>query len=97
MAGLRGVYSIFPSSDPPKPLGPHTDRIAQQLNCATYLMDVPPGGAPFTVWPGVITTALVLALLLSLSCVAESTVLWTILSLAGLRLNTDAALCPGDL
>ena len=69
MAGLRGVYSIFPSSDPPKPLGPHTDRIAQQLNCATYLMDVPPGGAPFTVWPGVITTALVLTMLLSLGCV----------------------------
>jgi hypothetical protein len=49
---VRGVYAVFPSTAPAKPLGPHTDRIAQQLNCATYLDDVPPGGAPFTVWPG---------------------------------------------
>ena len=32
---VRGVYCVFPSSAPPKPLAPHTDRICQQLNAAT--------------------------------------------------------------
>lgn len=49
---VRGVYCVFPSSDSPKPLAPHTDRICQQLNAATYLDDVAPGNAAFTVWPG---------------------------------------------
>ena len=48
---VRGVYCVFPSSDSPRPLAPHTDRICQQLNAATYLDDVAPGHGAFTVWP----------------------------------------------
>lgn len=48
----RGIYAVFPTSTPPHPLAPHTDRVCQQLNVATYLEDVPPGGGGFTVWPG---------------------------------------------
>jgi hypothetical protein len=48
----RGIYAVFPTSAPPHPLGPHTDRVCQQLNAATYLADVQPGGGAFTAWPG---------------------------------------------
>ena len=58
----RGVYAFFPdeslSSDERSKrvrgegLGPHTDRICQQLNVCTYLDDVPPRSGGFTVYPG---------------------------------------------
>ena len=43
----RGVYAIFPSKRNTEPisgmmLGPHADRVCQQLNVCAYLNDVPP-------------------------------------------------------
>jgi hypothetical protein len=49
---VRGIYAVFPTTAPPSPLGPHMDRVCQQLNAATYLDDVSAGGGAFTVWPG---------------------------------------------
>ena len=59
----RGVYATFPRREPKpagnaedalvaKALGPHTDRVCQQLNVCAYLDDVPPRGGGFTVYPG---------------------------------------------
>ena len=57
----RGVYAVFPkagevdTADPERltrPLGPHTDRVCQQLNACAYLDDVPPRSGGFTVYPG---------------------------------------------
>ena len=57
----RGVYAVFPKAsevdtdDPERltrPLGPHTDRVCQQLNACAYLDDVPPRNGGFTVYPG---------------------------------------------
>lgn len=53
----RGVYAIFPSKRQKEPitgkmLGPHADRVCQQLNVCTYLNDVPPRNGGFTVYPG---------------------------------------------
>ena len=58
----RGVYALFPSarlsSDEMEQrlsgasLGPHTDRVCQQLNVCVYLDDVPPRSGGFTVYPG---------------------------------------------
>lgn len=57
----RGVYAVFPkagevdTADPERltrPLGPHTDRVCQQLNACAYLDDVPPRNGGFTVYPG---------------------------------------------
>ena len=49
---VRGLYSVFPSSEVPKPLGPHTDRVSHQLGGFAYLDRVPAGGGGFTIWPG---------------------------------------------
>lgn len=53
----RGVYAIFPSKKAKEPisgntLGPHADRVCQQLNVCVYLNDVPPRNGGFTVYPG---------------------------------------------
>ena len=58
----RGVYAIFPTSELTDEerqaeitgdrLGPHTDRVCQQLNVCAYLEDVPPRSGGFTVYPG---------------------------------------------
>ncbi|MCY4095920.1 MAG: phytanoyl-CoA dioxygenase family protein [Gammaproteobacteria bacterium] len=58
----RGVYAFFPSErltgeEMEKrmngaSLGPHTDRVCQQLNVCAYLDDVPPRSGGFTVYPG---------------------------------------------
>ena len=58
----RGIYAIFPaaqlSAEEIKQrlggasLGPHTDRVCQQLNACVYLNDVPPRSGGFTVYPG---------------------------------------------
>lgn len=58
----RGVYALFPpkqlSSEEIQKringasLGPHTDRVCQQLNVCAYLDDVPPRSGGFTVYPG---------------------------------------------
>lgn len=53
----RGVYALFPSvrgQQHPESakLGPHTDRVCQQLNIAVYLADVEPQAGGFTIWPG---------------------------------------------
>ena len=53
----RGVYAIFPTKRATEPisgrmLGPHADRVCQQLNVCTYLNDVPPRNGGFTVYPG---------------------------------------------
>lgn len=57
----RGVYALFPRSDTidvneaelsTKQLGPHSDRVCQQLNVCTYLEDVEPRSGAFTVYPG---------------------------------------------
>ena len=52
----RGVYALFPrertESAKPGRLGPHTDRVCQQLNTCLYLDDVLPRGGGFTVYPG---------------------------------------------
>ena len=58
----RGVYALFPterlSSEEIErhlngsSLGPHTDRVCQQLNVCVYLDDVPPRSGGFTVYPG---------------------------------------------
>lgn len=53
----RGVYAIFPSNRNKEPisgnmLGPHADRVCQQLNVCTYLDRVPPRSGGFTIYPG---------------------------------------------
>ena len=58
----RGVYAIFPSkkthqaplSNPDilRMLGPHCDRVVQQLNVCIYLDDVTPRNGGFTLYPG---------------------------------------------
>lgn len=58
----RGVYALFPTvrlsnEEVAKrldgsSLGPHTDRVCQQLNVCAYLDDVPPRSGGFTVYPG---------------------------------------------
>lgn len=58
----RGVYALFPSVQLSKEesakrldgssLGPHTDRVCQQLNVCAYLDDVPRRSGGFTVYPG---------------------------------------------
>lgn len=58
----RGVYALFPSEHLSaeeieerlngSSLGPHTDRVCQQLNVCAYLDDVPPRSGGFTVYPG---------------------------------------------
>ena len=55
----RGIYAIFPgprvshdSKIDGSMLGPHTDRVCQQLNVCTYLDTVPPRGGGFTLYPG---------------------------------------------
>ena len=58
----RGVYAFFPPrrlSDEERnlrisgeALGPHTDRVCQQLNVCTYLDDVPERTGGFTLYPG---------------------------------------------
>ena len=55
----RGVYALFPTTPRPSRsanathgLGPHTDRVCQQLNACAYLADVPPRNGGFTVYPG---------------------------------------------
>ena len=58
----RGVYALFPTTIPDDErgrarrnataLGPHTDRVCQQLNACTYLDDVGPRNGGFTVYPG---------------------------------------------
>ena len=58
----RGVYALFPSAPltseevakrlDGSSLGPHTDRVCQQLNVCAYLDDVPPRSGGFTVYPG---------------------------------------------
>ena len=59
----RGVYAVFPrplsedgeeSKEEPSPdmLGPHTDRVCQQLNVCIYLDDVPARNGGFTLYPG---------------------------------------------
>lgn len=49
----RGVYAVFPDRDAPAGrLGPHTDRVCQQLNACVYLEEVEPRGGGFTVYPG---------------------------------------------
>ena len=58
----RGVYALFPTSlaDDDRgaarragtALGPHTDRVCQQLNACAYLDHVAPRNGGFTVYPG---------------------------------------------
>ena len=57
----RGVYALFPRREAAtlsevhlsgNMLGPHSDRVCQQLNLCTYLSEVPPRGGGFTVYPG---------------------------------------------
>ena len=59
----RGVYAVFPQRESApdglseeervvRALGPHTDRVCQQLNVCAYLGDVPPRGGGFTLYPG---------------------------------------------
>lgn len=53
----RGIYAIFPTkrNDVPitgKMLGPHADRVCQQLNVCAYLDEVPPRNGGFTLYPG---------------------------------------------
>ncbi len=58
----RGVYAIFPPAHLSgeeierhingSQLGPHTDRVCQQLNVCAYLEDVQPRSGGFTVYPG---------------------------------------------
>ena len=58
----RGVYAVFPTTVPAgaagrarrtnTALGPHTDRVCQQLNVCAYLDDVPPRNGGFTLYPG---------------------------------------------
>lgn len=53
----RGVYAIFPTKRNDKPitgrmLGPHADRVCQQLNVCAYLDEVPPRNGGFTLYPG---------------------------------------------
>ena len=58
----RGVYAVFPTTDPSEPggksrlrgsfLGPHIDQVCQQLNVCAYLDDVAPRNGGFTVYPG---------------------------------------------
>ncbi|MYD44548.1 MAG: phytanoyl-CoA dioxygenase family protein [Gammaproteobacteria bacterium] len=58
----RGVYALFPPARLSEQetaerisgasLGPHTDRVCQQLNVCAYLEDVPPRSGGFTVYPG---------------------------------------------
>ena len=57
----RGVYAVLPrklneaerqSRINAKSLGPHCDRVCQQLNVCTYLENVPPRGGGFTIYPG---------------------------------------------
>ena len=57
----RGVYALFPRREAAtlsevdlsgNMLGPHSDRVCQQLNLCTYLDEVPPRGGGFTVYPG---------------------------------------------
>ena len=58
----RGVYALFPTTIPDDErglarrnataLGPHTDRVCQQLNACAYLSDVKPRNGGFTVYPG---------------------------------------------
>lgn len=58
----RGIYALFPSERLANGetevrlsgsiLGPHTDRVCQQLNVCAYLDDVPPRSGGFTVYPG---------------------------------------------
>ena len=57
----RGVYALLPKRRTSeekmeyvrtRALGPHTDRVCQQLNVCTYLDSVPPRGGGFTVYPG---------------------------------------------
>ena len=58
----RGVYAFFPGDAISsvrrrelirgEALGPHTDRVCQQLNLCAYLDDVPPRSGGFTVFPG---------------------------------------------
>ena len=53
----RGVYALFPLPEEHRlvsadRLGPHTDRVCQQLNLCTYLEDVGPRSGGFTIYPG---------------------------------------------
>ena len=58
----RGVYALFPTTVPDDErgrarrnataLGPHTDRVCQQLNVCAYLSAVKPRNGGFTVYPG---------------------------------------------
>lgn len=58
----RGIYALFPSEQLSEEeieqrlngssLGPHTDRVCQQLNVCAYLDDVTPRSGGFTVYPG---------------------------------------------
>ena len=57
----RGVYALFPRQEATtltethlsgNMLGPHSDRVCQQLNLCTYLDEVPPRSGGFTVYPG---------------------------------------------
>lgn len=53
----RGVYAIFPTKRNKGPitgkmLGPHADRVCQQLNVCAYLDNVPPRNGGFTLYPG---------------------------------------------
>lgn len=58
----RGVYALFPTTitdddsgqarRDATALGPHTDRVCQQLNACAYLDEVKPRNGGFTVYPG---------------------------------------------
>ena len=52
----RGLYALFPTDRPGeahgRELGPHSDRVCQQLNICAYLDDVRPRNGGFTVYPG---------------------------------------------
>ena len=58
----RGVYALFPGPElsieekeercSGQFLGPHTDRVCQQLNVCVYLDDVPARSGGFTLYPG---------------------------------------------
>lgn len=52
----RGLYALFPSDKHGeahgRELGPHSDRVCQQLNVCAYLDDVRPRNGGFTVYPG---------------------------------------------
>jgi hypothetical protein len=49
---LRGIYTVWPQSQPAYSLGPHVDSQSEELLTTTYLGTVTEHDAPFTIWPG---------------------------------------------